>query len=171
VERIQETIDFVVRQEAGVQADLPGEEPWVEVAPATCGQGVFALRSFEPEDVIGLVEGEVIDDPDYGSLYGMDMGGNWTLEPGAPFRFLNHRCQPNCGLMVEDTDEGVPPRIWVEALTVIEPGEELVIDYAWPAEFAMACLCGSPQCRGWIVDANQLHEVNAESADEVESPA
>ena len=42
--------------------------------------------------------------------------------------------------------------IWVEAIRDIMPNEELTIDYSWPADKAAKCLCGKPQCRGWIVD-------------------
>jgi len=42
--------------------------------------------------------------------------------------------------------------IWVESIRDIMPNEELTIDYAWPADKAVRCLCGKPQCRGWIVD-------------------
>jgi len=51
--------------------------------------------------------------------------------------------------------------VWVEAIQDIMPNEELTIDYSWPADRAAKCLCGKPQCRGWIVDPaerNQLPE-------------
>jgi hypothetical protein len=51
-------------------------------------------------------------------------------------------------LFENDTDA----EIWVETIRDIMPNEELTIDYAWPADRAMKCLCGNPQCRGWIVD-------------------
>ena len=51
--------------------------------------------------------------------------------------------------LLEDATEA---EIWVEAIRDIMPNEELTIDYAWPADRAMRCLCGLPQCRGWIVD-------------------
>ena len=42
--------------------------------------------------------------------------------------------------------------IWVESVRDIMPNDELTIDYAWPADRAVKCLCGKPKCRGWIVD-------------------
>ena len=42
--------------------------------------------------------------------------------------------------------------IWVESVQDILPGDELTIDYSWPADRAVKCLCGKPKCRGWIVD-------------------
>ena len=52
----------------------------------------------------------------------------------------------------EETEGTVGPAVWVEAIRDIMPNEELTIDYSWPADRAAPCLCGKPQCRGWIVD-------------------
>ena len=132
----------------------------VRVAPADIGQGVFATRDFQAEEMIGSVEGEIIDDPRYGSNYCMELDERRSLEPAAPFRFLNHSCQPNCELVVGEVEEadGTPAGVemWVETLSGIRRGEQLTIDYAWPADSAIPCECGSPDCRGWVVAANQL---------------
>ena len=65
----------------------------------------------------------------------------------------------NCPVEEEDEDDheqcfedDADAEIWVESLRDIMPDEELTIDYAWPADRAVKCLCGAPQCRGWIVD-------------------
>jgi hypothetical protein len=60
-----------------------------------------------------------------------------------------------------DETEGdvTPDRVWLVALRVIQPGEELTIDYAWEAEAAIPCGCGSANCRGWIVDEAELDDV------------
>ena len=52
----------------------------------------------------------------------------------------------------EETEDAFEPGVWVEATKDIMPNEELTIDYSWPADRAAKCLCGKPQCRGWIVD-------------------
>ena len=49
-------------------------------------------------------------------------------------------------------EDDADAEIWVESIRDIMPNEELTIDYAWPADRAAKCLCGTPQCRGWIVD-------------------
>ncbi len=64
----------------------------------------------------------------------------------------------------EETDEmrfedDTDAEIWVESTRDILPGEELTIDYAWPADRASKCLCGSESCRGWIVAPEELHEL------------
>ncbi len=56
-----------------------------------------------------------------------------------------------------DDENGV--EIWVETTRDILPGEELTIDYSWPADRAMKCLCGAKACRGWIVDPEELEEL------------
>ena len=38
-------------------------------------------------------------------------------------------------------------------------GEELTIDYAWPANAAIVCRCGAGTCRGWIVSPEELSDV------------
>ncbi len=134
----------------------------VIIRPTPLGQGVFAQRRFAAGDVIGEILGEVIDDPDYSTRYGMDLGGTLTLEPAPPFRFLNHSCQPNCELFQwtsedgEDEEEDWSRRMWLAAIRDIEPGEEMTIDYAWPADAAIPCLCNASNCRGWIVDTAEL---------------
>ena len=137
----------------------------VRIGDSPFGLGLFATRRFRPEETVGQVVGETIDDPDHGSDYCMDLFNGLSLEPGAPFRYLNHSCQPNCTLVhceVEDEDgRACQPEMWVEALSAIRPGEQLTIDYAWPAELAIPCGCGSPNCRGWIVAQEQLHQLLA----------
>lgn len=131
--------------------------PAVRIGRTPMGRGVFALRRFRPQQVIGVIRGEVMDDPDYSSEYCMDLGEGRSLEPAAPFRFLNHSCQPNCEIFAWESDEPVPQDcLWLQAVTAIEPGDELTIDYAWPAESAIPCICGAPACRNWIVSPEQL---------------
>ena len=69
-------------------------------------------------------------------------------------RFINHSCEPNCVAWIEGR------HIWIDALRDIRVGEELGYDYEYDflsgytvkdLEF-YACKCGSPRCRGTIVD-------------------
>jgi hypothetical protein len=148
--------------------------PAVDVRPSVVGQGVFATRAFEPGELVGMVTGELIDNEVFeGSDYAMDMGETHVLEPVAPFRFLNHSCQPNCELWVLEHDDGGPMELSLEALTSIQAGDELTIDYAWEAEDeTLQCLCGSPNCRGWIVAEHELPALRAlQNADGAASEA
>jgi len=133
----------------------------VAVAPARHGLGVFAQRSLQASRYIGQVRGHVVADPNHTSDYCMDLGGELSLEPVAPFRYLNHSCSPNCLLVLVQVEyaDGTPgeTEIWLEASRDISSGEELTIDYGWPVESAMRCDCGSPSCREWIVAEHLLH--------------
>jgi hypothetical protein len=129
----------------------------VRIGPTPLGHGVFARRRFRAHEVIGVIRGQVIENPDYASDYCIDLGDGRSLEPTAPFRFLNHRCQPNCELFYLETDDATQrDRLWVQALRSIKCGEELTIDYAWPADDAIRCACGAAKCRGWLVSAEEL---------------
>src|SRR5574341_1450665 len=66
-----------------------------------------------------------------------DLGQDRALEPDPPFRFVNHSCQPNCGLggfiAWDEQTSRSDYVMYLEALVAIAPGEQLTIDYAWPA--------------------------------------
>jgi hypothetical protein len=49
--------------------------------------------------------------------------------------------------------------VLIGARQAIQPGQELTIDYAWPANAAIPCLCQSKSCRGWIVAAKELRKL------------
>lgn len=138
----------------------------LRVSRTPVGWGVFARRRYQADHVIGEIEGTVIDDPDYGSPYCMDFGDDRCLEPSPPFRYMNHSCEPNCRFMWYDVCEvgkSAPARrMFVIALDEIRPGEELTIDYNWPARMAIPCLCHSASCRGWIVAEEELSRVVAQ---------
>jgi hypothetical protein len=134
--------------------------PWVLVGKVTFGKGVFAKKAIPRGTEIGKVHGKVIDDPDYASTYCIDLGNSLSLEPRSPFRYLNHRCEPNCALhsrdMVYSDGTPAPAEIHVEALMDIPEGAELTIDYQWSADGAIECLCASEGCRGWVVAEEEL---------------
>jgi hypothetical protein len=131
----------------------------ISVRKTIVGRGVFATRAFRREQVIGQMRGAIVTDDDFDPSYAVDLGPGATLEPSAPFRYLNHSCTPNASLVMTDAEPGKRPTMWVEALRAIKPGEQITIDYAWPADDAIACLCGSPKCRGWVVAESALPTV------------
>jgi len=134
--------------------------PWVVVGKVPYGKGVFARKLIPQGTDIGQVVGKVIDDADYASAYCIDLGNNMSLEPRTPFRYLNHRCEPNAALHLLDVvyEDGspAPSEVHIEALTDIPEGAELTIDYQWSADGAIKCLCGADLCRGWVVAAEEL---------------
>ena len=102
-------------------------------------------------------ESEMPEDDDanpHTFLFGLDDG--IVIDPevgGNEARWINHGCDPNCETIDEDG------RIFVYALRDIEPGEELLYDYALEIDDPITpasrklyeCLCGSPQCRGTML--------------------
>ena len=186
------------------------------------GLGLFAARNFKKSKTLGRVHGLVLSDPDYSSHYCIDAGSPLSLEPFAPFCYLNHCCEPNARFYLLESDsrfqtanrerplKPIPPEereyflnengetcyyedcfrkscygcpeydqcesydpddlpswlkkkpypdvdLRIEAIRDIKKGDEITIDYCWPADQAIKCLCGSPHCRGWIVDLAELH--------------
>jgi uncharacterized protein len=121
------------------------------------GRGVFARRLFRRNQVVGQMTGRVTKLDDYDPSYVVDLGKSGVLEPFEPFRFLNHSCDPNCELQEWESEEaGADAQIWVQTLRTVREGDQLTIDYGWPADAAIPCLCGSAECRGWVVDADEL---------------
>ena len=119
------------------------------------GCGVFVRLALGREEVVDQVVGTVITDPDYSSPTCIDLGQSLSLETTSPFRYLNHACDPNCEFFQWDEPRD-PPQVWLQTVRPINAGEELTIDYAWHADAAIRCFCGSPACRGWIVDSREL---------------
>lgn len=135
----------------------------IRVTECQHGLGVFAKRSFKPYDIIGEITGTVVEDAEYGSDYCMDLGGDFTLEPDAPFRFVNHSCDPNCGLYPSsnwnEKTHVLEHVMWLKSIAPIMKGQELTIDYGWPAWAAIPCNCGTQLCRGIIVSKKHSDEV------------
>src|SRR4051812_23990638 len=74
---------------------------------------------------------------------------------GNDARFINHSCDPNCDAVIDEDG----PRIWIETIRDVEPGEELAYDYAFvleerhtpAAKKRYPCWCGAESCRGTIL--------------------
>ncbi|QDV22815.1 SET domain-containing protein [Aureliella helgolandensis] len=159
------------------------EKRGLRVGRTSVGKGVFATKRIVDGTCIGQIEGRVISEQDYVSRYAFDLGDGTQLEPTAPFRFVNHSCSPNCAFeafsfpgptsptIAEDATLPSPavelsthpaaaaPKILLYSICDIRLGEELTIDYSWPARFAIPCNCHSAHCRGWIVDSKHLAEL------------
>lgn len=163
----------VPRRDASLLHQKENTFDGVKIAPTSHGRGLLATRAFPNGEDIGRVTGEILLGTGYGSDYCIEFGEEASLEPGPPFCYLNHSCEPNCELVHYFSEEeasgeesqgtGSGPEdlgeIWVQAIRPIHPEEELTIDYQWPAEQAIRCGCGSPQCRGWIVCPDQLDQL------------
>lgn len=116
----------------------PGQqwrEPWVEIRPSTiagAGNGVFALRDFEPNAIIGYYTGA------YSLARKSHGNGEYALEVTAHRVIDGTRCG-NWTMMMNDGAHGRRrrPRVNIEfdeeaAIRTLEPirtGDELLVDY------------------------------------------
>jgi SET domain-containing protein len=127
------------------------------------GYGVVAAKPFAEGDEISEIDGVLWRDGD-----GVDDRYSLWIEDGLYFdmvdqtRFINHSCEPNAKVETGMTDDG---QAWatIIALRPITIGEELSYDYAFPAYLAEPCRCGSPRCRGLIIDEEALPLVGSTS--------
>jgi hypothetical protein len=136
----------------------------VRVGHSPTGSGVFANRRYRQDDLIGEIVGQLIHDTSYGSDYCFELDAGRLIEPIAPFRFINHSCDPNCEFDYSDRPlsdrQGRDTRIFVFAARVINVNDQLTIDYNWAAKSAIPCECGASNCRGWIVAQEELWKLN-----------
>jgi uncharacterized protein len=140
--------------------------PAITIRETAVGRGVFAARRYRRGEIVGDVCGTIVADDAsvrHGSRYCMELGQGRAMEPEPPFCFVNHSCEPNCEIFYDAPigANDLPDRLWLRALRSIDRDEELTIDYAWPAEWAIPCRCGSTKCRGWIVAAEEQQILGA----------
>ncbi|WP_233834814.1 SET domain-containing protein [Paraburkholderia sp. ZP32-5] len=124
------------------------------------GTGLFALQPIAAGDRLIEYKGEVTSwrraaarqQSDDGHTFVFGLSNGRVIDGsrgGNSARFLNHACTPNCEAI--ETGE----RVFIHAVTAIEPGEELFIDYGLVVDGDItddigrqyACRCGSPACR------------------------
>jgi len=140
-------------------APRPDLASLVRIGQTHVGNGVFARRRLKADVVLGEILGTHLDDHPEDSSYVMELPSGRLLDPAAPLRFVNHSCDPNCEIFYWEAHEGEvqEDRLWLQTIRPIDPGQELLIDYSWPAEAAIPCRCGAATCRGWICDPAELH--------------
>lgn len=145
---------------------MASSSPGIRIRKTPVGKGVFATRQYRKNQVVGQMTGTIITDDNYDPDYVVDLGKVGVLEPAAPFRFLNHCCDPNAALIEYEPEPGERPTMWVEVIRTIQPGDQITIDYGWPADSAIRCLCGAKTCRGWVVAESELAKVKRRLAKE-----
>lgn len=123
------------------------------------GACVLASQDLPEGTEVGRFEGPVLpyaEVPEAEIIYVIAFEPHRWLIPGAPMRFVNHSCEPNCEFRPDHA---------VVTLRPVKAGEELTISYDWadpellrshPEHFfwdprwSFACHCGAPSCRGVI---------------------
>ena len=163
---------------------------FVKVADTPVGKGMFSCRAYPATAIVGRIAGNLKQWCDHSSAYCFEFDDVNVLEPFAPFRYLNHSCDPNCEFEMLESPapdgEGIQVDLYLIALRDLKPDEELTIAYNWPADSAIECKCNSPDCVGWVVCPTELdiictiseftnrhevdqYEVALEDADQVEA--
>ena len=124
------------------------------------GTGAFATRDFSKGTTICKMHGKVITFEKLKRLYEtgkekicnpLQITEKTYLDLAKPYVYVNHSCNPNCGMRKEAE---------LFALKDIKKGEELYYDYStteWTyekfgkyKEWSMECNCKSKKCRGTL---------------------
>lgn len=135
------------------------------------GKGVYAVRPIQKGETVLEYKGEIItwqkalkrhphdpDQPNHTFYFHLDEGHVIDAKfSRAPAKWVNHSCRPN----LKARQEG--RRVFLDALRNIAPGEELFYDYSLMIEGRKtakvkkehACLCGSRNCRGTMLDLDE----------------
>ena len=114
------------------------------------GEGVFATESFERGQtvVVGVIKERLTENHSHASQVGEK---EYVLHAGLITK-VNHSCEPNCGIRVNET--GAHDFV---AIKHIEIDDEITFDYAMRNYgvdyFPKECMCGAIDCRhsitGW----------------------
>jgi len=120
------------------------EEP-IELRDCPLGQGAFTERAIKKGEVLYRGWAETTEER---SKYTIQVDHDLHLVTPSPLKFLNHSCDPNCGVLIRSDYA----EIELHALRAIPEGEELTLDYeTFETEFVTLtgpCLCGTAKCRG-----------------------
>jgi uncharacterized protein len=131
------------------------------------GRGVFALTRISKDEALFEYKGKLLasreaqrrferSGAEDGHTFYFDLGDGRVIDGaqgGNAARWVNHSCEPNC----ETEQDG--DRVFFHALRVIEPGEELFIDYRLHVDGRKTkalkalyqCRCAAKGCRGTML--------------------
>ena len=126
----------------------------VRMTPEKGGFAVFACQSVAKDELLAMWGGRVslLEDvlalPREQQGHTIQIYDNLYLTPETmdePADYVNHSCDPNCGLWGQ---------VGLVAMRAIAPGEEITFDYAMADSSSFdefECACGTPSCRGgWL---------------------
>lgn len=134
------------------------------VAKSRNGNGVFAKRALKPEEILFEVKGEFVtcnldeemDEEERSNTYRFDE--EVYISPGKNniTNYINHSCEPNTKIIKKND------RIFVVTINPVSQKEELTFDYstmlASDDVWEMDCNCGSPICRGKVLQFENIPE-------------
>lgn len=111
------------------------------------GKGLFAAEDIHKGEIIAdWVDGKVSEADKCSDLpkevrdYAIQFEEHKWIDTESAGRFINHSCEPNCG---------VNGNLKIVAMRDIKKGEELTYDYEMTedSDWKMECKCGSNNCR------------------------
>ena len=113
------------------------------------GKGIYATSEFNVDEEVLTLQGTSTNER---GTHTLQVGMLEHLLVGEPWRYVNHSCNPNCGIKNRRT---------LVAMRHIKKGEEITFDYAMTElelQNSFQCLCGSDICRGQIGGFKNLPE-------------
>jgi uncharacterized protein len=117
------------------------------------GEGIFATRSFKAGEIVmvGIIE-KVLEE---NNSHASQVGENEYVLHARIVSKVNHSCDPNCGIRVNET--GAHDFVAIRDIIL---NEEITFDYAMRNYgvnyFPKQCMCGSKRCRGKITGWKDL---------------
>ncbi|MBX3022457.1 MAG: SET domain-containing protein-lysine N-methyltransferase [Bdellovibrionales bacterium] len=110
------------------------------------GRGVFAVKPIKKGEIIAAFDGEIYDDdfePWTDDLlnHAIQIGPKLWRDSKGLARYVNHSCEPNCG---------IKSKVKIVAMRPIAKGEQVTWDYEMTEKndwWKMRCRCGSTSCR------------------------
>ncbi len=119
------------------------------------GWAVYAHRQIRKGELVATFDGPLYDDlfePWTRDMqnHTVQVGPNLWRDSIGLARWVNHSCEPNCGI------RGL---FQIVAMRTIYPGEEVTWDYEMTEKstwWRMKCRCGSPSCRKIIGSYDRL---------------
>ena len=110
------------------------------------GRGVFANKNFSPGEIV--IVGKPIAQSKERTWQTLQMDIDVHMKINEPFELVNHSCDPNCGLKLNEFNG-----YNLVAMKNILEGEEITFDYCmseWISIAVDTCNCQSDICRGDI---------------------
>ncbi len=116
-------------------------------------EGVFATKSSKVGDIVmvGVIK-EVLN---WNNSHASQIGEHEYVLHAGLINMVNHSCDPNCGIRVNET--GAHDFVAIRNISI---NEEIAFDYAMRNYgvdyFPKQCMCGSKRCRGRITGWKDL---------------
>jgi len=131
------------------------------------GHGVWALRAFSTGETVMV--GFLVEDVTANDAHATQVGPDRWARHGGLGPMVNHSCDPNCGVRLNDGQA-----FDFVARRPIAVGEEITFDYAMRNytidHFPEICGCGADLCRGSVTGWRDLPDARKADYGELVAP-